>query len=87
MSVFRQCNLNLHIYAEFNLKARNQSVAVRQEHITTNERNKTRNVQLLTLKMIAKGIETRVATGDAKTYIVGYGLEKATSHPKGKTYT
>ncbi|GBO41379.1 hypothetical protein AVEN_31033-1 [Araneus ventricosus] len=31
--------------------------------------------------MTAKGIETRVATGDADTYIVRCGLEKATSHP------
>ncbi|GBL92962.1 Tigger transposable element-derived protein 4 [Araneus ventricosus] len=31
--------------------------------------------------MAAKGIETRVATGDADTYIVRSGLEKATSHP------
>ncbi|GBM96549.1 hypothetical protein AVEN_253054-1 [Araneus ventricosus] len=31
--------------------------------------------------MAAKGIETRVATGDADTYIVRCGLEKATSHP------
>ncbi|GBN21990.1 hypothetical protein AVEN_77726-1, partial [Araneus ventricosus] len=32
--------------------------------------------------MAAKGTETRVATGDADTYIVRSGLEKATSHPK-----
>ncbi|GBM72866.1 hypothetical protein AVEN_39762-1 [Araneus ventricosus] len=38
-------------------------------------------IQLLTQKMAAKGIETRVATGDADTYIVRCGLEKATSHP------
>ncbi|GBM47496.1 hypothetical protein AVEN_79626-1 [Araneus ventricosus] len=31
--------------------------------------------------MAAKGIETRVTTGDADTYIVRYGLEKAISHP------
>ncbi|GBM83226.1 hypothetical protein AVEN_81993-1 [Araneus ventricosus] len=31
--------------------------------------------------MAAKGIETRVFTGDADTYIVRCGLEKATSHP------
>ncbi|GBM75583.1 hypothetical protein AVEN_259485-1 [Araneus ventricosus] len=32
--------------------------------------------------MILKGTEARVATGDADTYIVRSGLEKATSHPK-----
>ncbi|GBM96664.1 hypothetical protein AVEN_29482-1 [Araneus ventricosus] len=32
--------------------------------------------------MAAKGTETRVATGDADTYIVRSGLEKATSHPR-----
>ncbi|GBN72411.1 hypothetical protein AVEN_55093-1 [Araneus ventricosus] len=37
--------------------------------------------------MAAKGTETRVATGDADAYIVKSGLEKATSHPKGKTYS
>ncbi|GBN63404.1 hypothetical protein AVEN_120458-1 [Araneus ventricosus] len=31
--------------------------------------------------MASKGIETRVAAGDADTYIVRSGLEKATSHP------
>lgn len=31
--------------------------------------------------MAAEGIETRVDTGDADTYIVRYGLEKAISHP------
>ncbi|GBM67168.1 hypothetical protein AVEN_218077-1 [Araneus ventricosus] len=31
--------------------------------------------------MTSKGIETRVAKGDADTYIVRCGLEKATSHP------
>ncbi|GBN76511.1 hypothetical protein AVEN_256199-1 [Araneus ventricosus] len=30
--------------------------------------------------MAAKGIGTRVATGDADAYIVRYGLAKATSH-------
>ncbi|GBM25886.1 hypothetical protein AVEN_94335-1 [Araneus ventricosus] len=35
--------------------------------------------------MAAKGIQTRVSTGDADTYIVRSGLEKATFHPKGKT--
>ncbi|GBO34973.1 hypothetical protein AVEN_15811-1 [Araneus ventricosus] len=32
-----------------------------------------RHVQLLTQKIAAKGIETRVATGDADTYIRRYG--------------
>ncbi|GBL80267.1 hypothetical protein AVEN_92201-1 [Araneus ventricosus] len=32
--------------------------------------------------MAAKGTETRIATGDADTYIVKSGLEKATSHPR-----
>ncbi|GBL77341.1 hypothetical protein AVEN_41765-1 [Araneus ventricosus] len=31
--------------------------------------------------MAAKGIETRVATEDADTYIVRFGLEKAISRP------
>ncbi|GBL90150.1 hypothetical protein AVEN_135488-1 [Araneus ventricosus] len=31
--------------------------------------------------MTAKGTETRDSTGDADTYIVRCGLEKATSHP------
>ncbi|GBN97771.1 hypothetical protein AVEN_204615-1 [Araneus ventricosus] len=31
--------------------------------------------------MAAEGIETRVPTGDADTYIARCGLEKATSHP------
>ncbi|GBM14527.1 hypothetical protein AVEN_101169-1 [Araneus ventricosus] len=31
--------------------------------------------------MAAEGIETRVATGDADTYIVRCGLDKAISHP------
>ncbi|GBM48788.1 hypothetical protein AVEN_175708-1 [Araneus ventricosus] len=31
--------------------------------------------------MVAKGFETRVATGDADTYNVRRGLEKAISHP------
>ncbi|GBN14473.1 hypothetical protein AVEN_233943-1 [Araneus ventricosus] len=84
MSVFRQYNLNLHICAEFNLKARNQSVTVRQKHFLAIERNKTSLIRLLTQKMAAEGIETRVATGDADTYIVRSGLEKAPSHPKGK---
>ncbi|GBL72302.1 hypothetical protein AVEN_115258-1 [Araneus ventricosus] len=38
-------------------------------------------------KMAVKGTKMRVATGDADTYIVRSGLEKATSHPKGKTWT
>ncbi|GBM12865.1 hypothetical protein AVEN_114950-1 [Araneus ventricosus] len=78
MSVFRQ--YNLHIYAEFNLKAHNQSVTVRQKHFLAIRRNKTRHVQLLTQKMTAKGIGTRVAM--LILIIVRYGLEKASSHPK-----
>ncbi|GBN96903.1 hypothetical protein AVEN_107571-1 [Araneus ventricosus] len=35
--------------------------------------------------MAAKGNETRVATGDADTYIVRSGLEEATFHTKRKT--
>ncbi|GBM49642.1 hypothetical protein AVEN_3227-1 [Araneus ventricosus] len=31
--------------------------------------------------MTAKGIETRFSAGDADTYIMRCGLEKATSHP------
>ncbi|GBN14632.1 hypothetical protein AVEN_142091-1 [Araneus ventricosus] len=85
MIEFIQRNVNLDICAQFNLKSRNQSVTVQQEHFLANGRNKTRLVQLLTQKMAAKGIETRVATGDADTYIVRSGLEKSTSHPKGKT--
>ncbi|GBM01140.1 hypothetical protein AVEN_27240-1 [Araneus ventricosus] len=65
--------------AEFNLKARNQSVTV--QHFLTNGRNKTRLIQLLTQKMAVIRIETRVATGDSDIYIVRCGLEKATSHP------
>ncbi|GBM07177.1 hypothetical protein AVEN_15423-1 [Araneus ventricosus] len=53
--------------------------------VEATNRNKTRNAQLLTQKMAAKGTERRVATGDADTYIVRSGLEKATSHPNGKT--
>ncbi|GBO18528.1 hypothetical protein AVEN_70393-1 [Araneus ventricosus] len=34
--------------------------------------------------MAAKGTEMRFATEDADTYIRRSGLEKATSHPKGK---
>ncbi|GBM90207.1 hypothetical protein AVEN_82202-1 [Araneus ventricosus] len=85
MSVFRQCNLNLHIYAEFNLETRNQSVTVRQKHFLAIERNKTRHVQLLTQKMAAKGTETRDATVNADTYIVRSVLEKEASYPKRKT--
>ncbi|GBM61775.1 hypothetical protein AVEN_18339-1 [Araneus ventricosus] len=55
--------------------------AVQQEHFPAYERNKTRLIQLLTQKMAAEGIETRAATGNADTYIVRCGLEKATSHP------
>ncbi|GBM64161.1 hypothetical protein AVEN_57170-1 [Araneus ventricosus] len=100
MSVFRQYNLNLHIYAEFNLEDRNQSVTVRQKHFLAIEEIRpgmfnyflqTFQLQIFQLhftqKMAAKGIETRVATGDADTYIVRSGLEKATSHPKRKTQT
>ncbi|GBN45624.1 hypothetical protein AVEN_148932-1 [Araneus ventricosus] len=45
--------------------------------------NNTRHVQLLTQKKADKGIETRITTGDADTFIVRSVLEKATSHPKG----
>ncbi|GBM72570.1 hypothetical protein AVEN_274257-1 [Araneus ventricosus] len=31
--------------------------------------------------MASKGIDTRVATGDAETYCIMCGLEKAISHP------
>ncbi|GBM22317.1 hypothetical protein AVEN_121137-1 [Araneus ventricosus] len=65
--------------AEFKLKARNQSVTVQEEHFLANGRNKNRFIQL-TQKMTAKGIETSVAAGDADTYIVRCGLEKATFH-------
>ncbi|GBO22703.1 hypothetical protein AVEN_62745-1 [Araneus ventricosus] len=82
MSVFRQYNLNLHIYAEFNLKARNHSVPVRQKHFLEIEEIRP---ELRTQEMAAKGIKTRVATGDVDTYIVRSGIEKATSHPKGET--
>ncbi|GBN84578.1 hypothetical protein AVEN_185640-1 [Araneus ventricosus] len=67
--------------AEFNLKAHNQSVTIQLEHFLVNGRNKTRLIQLLTHKMAAKGIETRFSTGDADTYIMRCGLEKAISHP------
>ncbi|GBM36606.1 hypothetical protein AVEN_170774-1 [Araneus ventricosus] len=69
------------MYAEFNLKARNQSVTVQQKQVPANERNKTRLILLLTQKIASEGIETRVATGDADTYIVRCGLEKAIYHP------
>ncbi|GBM80637.1 hypothetical protein AVEN_211608-1 [Araneus ventricosus] len=82
MSVFRQYNLNLHIYAEFNLKARNHSVPVRQKNFLAIEEIRP---ELQTQEMAAKGIKTRVATGDADTYIVRSGIEKTTSHPKGET--
>ncbi|GBM10900.1 hypothetical protein AVEN_132500-1 [Araneus ventricosus] len=85
MREFREYNLNIHIYAEFDSKPRNQPVTVQQEHFLANGRNKTRLIHLLTQKMAAKGNETRVATGDADTYIMRYGLEKATSQPMGKT--
>ncbi|GBM83557.1 hypothetical protein AVEN_74945-1 [Araneus ventricosus] len=81
MSVFRQYNLNLHKYAEFNLTARKQCVAVQQERFLANERNKTRLILLLTLKMTSEGIETRGATGDADTYIARCGLEKVIPYP------
>ncbi|GBN57077.1 hypothetical protein AVEN_244561-1 [Araneus ventricosus] len=57
------------------------TVTVQQEHFLANGRSKTRLIQLLRQKMTSKGIETRVAKGDADTYIVRCGLEKATSHP------
>ncbi|GBN58786.1 hypothetical protein AVEN_181810-1 [Araneus ventricosus] len=56
-------------------------LTVQQEHFLVSGRNKTRFILLLTQKMASKGIKTRVATGDAETYIVRFGLEKATSHP------
>ncbi|GBN81406.1 hypothetical protein AVEN_107699-1 [Araneus ventricosus] len=57
------------------------TVTVQQEHFLANGRNRTRLIQLLRQKMTSKGIETRVAKGDADTYIVRCGLEKAISHP------
>ncbi|GBN82116.1 hypothetical protein AVEN_224052-1 [Araneus ventricosus] len=54
------------------------TVTVQQEHFLSNGRNKTRLIQLLRQKMTSKGIETRVAKGDADTYIVRCGLEKVT---------
>ncbi|GBM21678.1 hypothetical protein AVEN_248506-1 [Araneus ventricosus] len=81
MSVFRLCNLNVHICAKGNLKAHNQPFTVQQEHFLANGRNKTRLIQSLKQKMAVKGIETRIATEDANTYIARCELEKATSHP------
>ncbi|GBN26776.1 hypothetical protein AVEN_270266-1 [Araneus ventricosus] len=75
INVFREYNLNLHIYAAFNLKAR-----IQQKNFPANERNKTRLIQLQTQKVAAEGIETRVTTGDADIYIVRCALEKAISH-------
>ncbi|GBM08187.1 hypothetical protein AVEN_32744-1 [Araneus ventricosus] len=63
------------------LKTLNQSVPVQQEHFPTNERNKTSLIQLLTQKMASEGIETRIAAGDADTYIVRFGIVKAISQP------
>ncbi|GBM81066.1 hypothetical protein AVEN_100534-1 [Araneus ventricosus] len=57
------------------------TVTAQLEHFLANGRNKTRLIQLLRQKMTSKGIETRVAKGDADTYIVRCGLEKAISHP------
>ncbi|GBN06971.1 hypothetical protein AVEN_96756-1 [Araneus ventricosus] len=57
------------------------TVTVQQEHFLANGRNRTRLIQLLRQKMNSKGIETRVAKGDADIYIVRCGLEKAISHP------
>ncbi|GBM98807.1 hypothetical protein AVEN_46305-1 [Araneus ventricosus] len=56
------------------------TVTVQQEHFLANGRNMTRLIQLLRQKMTSKGIETRVAKGDADTYIVKCGLEKAIYH-------
>ncbi|GBN78994.1 hypothetical protein AVEN_182391-1 [Araneus ventricosus] len=80
MSVFRE--YNLHIHAEFNLKARNQSVTVQQIHFLAIEEIRPGMFQLLTQKMSAKGIEMRVITGDADTYIVRSGLEKQLLIPR-----
>ncbi|GBN83661.1 hypothetical protein AVEN_78357-1 [Araneus ventricosus] len=57
------------------------TVTVQQEHFLANGRNRTRHIHLLRQKITSKGIETRVAKGDADTYIVRCGLEKASSHP------
>ncbi|GBN03383.1 hypothetical protein AVEN_6112-1 [Araneus ventricosus] len=57
------------------------TVKVQHEHFLANGRNNIRLIQLLRQKMTSKGIETRVAKGDADTYIVRCGLEKPTSHP------
>ncbi|GBN80368.1 hypothetical protein AVEN_190500-1 [Araneus ventricosus] len=57
------------------------TVTVQQEHFLAKGWNKTRFIQLLRQKMTSKGIQTRVAKGDADSYIVRCLLEKATSHP------
>ncbi|GBN69641.1 hypothetical protein AVEN_19044-1 [Araneus ventricosus] len=57
------------------------TVTIEQEHFLASGRTRTRLIQLLRQKMTSKGIETRVAKGDADTYIVRCGLEKAISHP------
>lgn len=59
----------------------NMKVTVQQEHFLANENNKTKLIHLLTQKMAASGIETKVATGDADTTIVRCGIEKSASNP------
>ena len=59
----------------------NMNVTVQQEHFLANEKNKTRLIHFLTQKMAARGIETKVAIGDADTTIVRCGIEKATTNP------
>lgn len=58
----------------------NMNVTIKQEHFLSNERNKTKLIQLLAEKMIGRGIEARIATGDADSVIVRCALEKATTH-------
>ena len=58
----------------------NMNVTIQQEHFLSNEKNKTRLIQLLTEKMVMRGIEARIANGDADSVIVRCASEKAVSH-------
>ncbi|GBL63961.1 hypothetical protein AVEN_212706-1 [Araneus ventricosus] len=84
MSIFRQRNLNLHIHAQFNLKARNQSVTVRQKHFLAIEEIRPGMFNYQHRKWLLKELKREPLQG-MLILILRTGLEKLTSHPKGKT--
>lgn len=53
---------------------------VQQENFLSNERNKTKLIQVLIKTLTARGIEASTATGDADGSIVSCGINKAASH-------